>query len=135
MEQTQQPPQPPAAVDFRQEKQPVTKKKGFLREVFGQFLQPTFWRDLMKLIVHEMVTAFFKAFGGALIWYGEKKSSPETAEIRSFGQYRQQQATTPAAAAFSRGFQPTPEYRTASGYGAPVPPPPNDQNFPGFGGR
>jgi hypothetical protein len=107
-------------------------KKGFFREVFGQFLTAMFWRELAKTIIHEMVTAFFMALGGSLLWYGKKKSNPETKDIRESGGINTARPVSPASSAFSQSFSPTPDFSRPT---YPTPMSHDNAVFPGFGGR
>lgn len=108
------------------------EKKGKFRrvtgEIFGQFTKPEFWRELAKTLVHEMVTTFFMAFGGAIYWYGKKqrnsnKDSVVPPDATSGG------GMSERAFGGSSGF--SSDYRPSTHF--PVKPnPAGDSRFPGF---
>ena len=111
------------------ENAPEVRRESFVVAVFGQFLDPTFWRDLFKTVVSEMVSSFLMALGGSLLWYGKERRNQKIADIGASAP-----AQSPVASkAF--GYTPTPSYQ---GYTPSYTPPPpaqasGDVRFPGFG--
>ncbi len=106
-------------------KVPQTKGQSFVQAVFGQFTDPVFWRDLLRLVVSEMVSSFFMALGGTLLWYGKERRDKKVAEIATGP--TQSQVTNKA---FGGGYSPQPSYNGAS---YPVPTNSNQNvQFPGF---
>lgn len=116
------------AMESQQRRELVVDKKTWFQEIFGQFLTAAFWKDVLKQIVHESVTAFFMAFGGTLYYYGKKRSNPEIANARSGIGVPPANPTTERAFG---GYQPAPTYQPSSSY--PVATSQGDQRFPGFG--
>ena len=128
----------------------VDKKPGFLvivktaaQEVFGHLLTGKFWFNLAKRIMKVVaVTATEAAFTAAADAFLEAKGKVrKTAGVddgdpllRSVGDY----STTPAAAAFSRPYQPTsgrtfsPTPGYSPGYQPVQYPPATSEPFPGF---
>jgi len=108
-------------------KTPQTKGQSFVQAVFGQFTDPSFWRDLLRLVVSEMVSSFFMALGGTLLWYGKERRDKKVAEIATGPVNNQSQV---ANKAFGGGYSPQPSY---NGNSYPVPTQQNTNvSFPGF---
>lgn len=102
-------------------------KKGFWKDIFGQFVTGEFWKGVLRTIAHEAMVAFFTSLGGVLVWYGKKKANPEIAQT-THNTYAQQ---SPASNAFS---YPRPVTPYSPSYSSPAPTVPTAvEGFPGFG--
>ena len=99
--------------------QVVVRRPSAAAQIFGHFTKRAFWIELMEGIVKASVTAFFVALGDTLIRYGRKKGGAENPEIFD-AVNRSNQYQSPAAAAFSRSFQPSPSYSPISNPPVPV---------------
>ena len=106
----------------------LVEKPSFVREVFGQFMQPAFWRDLTRLIVSEMVSSFLMALGGTLLYYGKEKKDKRVSEIGNTVNV----GSNATQKAFGNGYQPNNTYQPASpSYNMPSTFNQNN-SFPGF---
>lgn len=107
-------------------KLPVVKKPGALKQVFGHFTRPEFWIELLEGIVKASVAAFFVAVGQTLIGHAKKSgASPDTLAANDVPR-------SPAADAFSRGYNPSTYNNPYSSRPQPPVPVNNSTGFPGF---
>lgn len=97
------------------------QKKGAFKEIFGQFVTATFWKELAKNLVHEFFSMALMALGGTLYWYGKSKRSKDVeASVTNIGGGMSEKA-------FGGGS----DYRPSTAF--PVRTSPSgDARFPGF---
>lgn len=105
----------------------AVRRPGAAAQIFGHFTKREFWVELVEGIVKASVTAFFIALGDTLIKYGKRKGGAETPDI-----YEHKAQPSPAAQAFSRGYQPQTSYNPLH---SPSVSSPSTGDWPGFGTR
>lgn len=108
--------------------QVTEKKESFMSEVFGQFIQPAFWRDLAKTLVSEIVSSLLMALGGGLFWYGKERKDKRLGDISNTitNSNVTQKAFGSGGFTPSNTYQPsTPSYNMPSTFN-------QNNSFPGF---
>ena len=105
---------------------------GFLKEIFGQILTTTFWKEIVKNVAQQMFFSAMEALGGTLHWYGKNKKNNQVAgPVTS-------QIPAQSSDVSNRAFGNTSSIYTSSGYTAAGSYPVqsrSDVGFPGFGNR